>query len=69
MSTFGKFTLSIELGNAAMQDDNDIADALEAIAIRLRTHQYCQGQDDFTRGIKDENGNHVGEWSLTFDSE
>lgn len=59
MST--KFELSIELGNDAMQNGNDIANALIDVQDRLRMG-IC------TAYIKDDNGNTVGEWSMTLAS-
>lgn len=52
-----EFTLKINLGNDAMQTPEDIAEALETIAARLRA-----GKEEGT--IRDENGNRVGSWSL-----
>jgi hypothetical protein len=71
MKVFGKFELSIELGNEAMLGDDDIADALEKVAKRLRDNAYTAAnvQEDITRVILDYNGNGVGEWSLTWDDE
>jgi hypothetical protein len=53
-----KFTLSIELGNEAMQTGEDVARALREVAKKL------DGGDDSGR-IRDENGNTVGEWDLS----
>jgi DUF917 family protein len=53
------FTLTIELGNDAMQTPQDVADALEDVADRM------MGALEFFHGkIMDENGNTVG----TFDA-
>jgi hypothetical protein len=52
------FTLTITLGNDAMQTPEDVAAALETIAVQLRT-----GID--TKVILDANGNKIGTW--TFD--
>lgn len=52
------FKLKIELGNAAMQDHEDVAEALERVARVVR--QGVAG-----RRIMDLNGNAVGEWSFS----
>jgi hypothetical protein len=51
-----KFVLTIEMGNAAMSDANDVAEALRELADHL--------QDDSAGGIRDENGNTVGSWKF-----
>lgn len=57
LSIPAKFTLSIKLGNAAMQTHFDVASALREIADELE-HQI----DDSS--IIDDNGESVGEWTL-----
>jgi hypothetical protein len=62
-----KFTLTIELGNEAMQTALDVAEALRGTADRL--FMYRQGLPDKfganEKGhIKDENGNWVGSWEI-----
>lgn len=55
---YDAFTLRIEMGNAAMQTTDDVADALRAVLLVLDnggTHQT----------IRDLNGNTVGKWELT----
>jgi hypothetical protein len=52
------FTLTIKLGNDAMQTGDDIADALMAVASKVRSG-HEQGR------IQDENGNTVGEFGVT----
>lgn len=52
-----KFKVEIELGNDAMQSDADIADALNAVAIRVLGGQTYGG-------IGDANGNTVGYFEL-----
>jgi len=53
-----EFTLQITLGNDAMQDLSDIADALRRVAGAL--------EDGRSAGpIRDINGNTVGEWATT----
>ena len=57
--------ITIRLGNAEMQTGENIADALETIAARLREFY---GSDDLREwhnlsgGVLDLNGNHVGRW-------
>ena len=51
------FKLTIRLGNAEMQDGQDISDMFDDVAADLSAGR--------TRGsVKDVNGNTVGEWSL-----
>lgn len=50
-----EFTLSITLGNAAMQTGHDIARALEQAAEKLR-------DGHLSSNVRDENGNTVGSW-------
>ena len=53
------FTLTIELGNDAMQDKHDVTRAIEDM---LATGAISGG---WTKGkIFDDNGNTVGEWSF-----
>lgn len=59
----GKFTLSIELGNAAMRKRRDVARALRDVAARL-TRRSDDGALMGTGLVRDENGNTVGEWHL-----
>jgi hypothetical protein len=58
-----QFTLTIELGNDAMSDPGDIADALETTADTLRMYGFSEGIIYST--IVDENGNTVGKWEVT----
>jgi len=55
------FTLKIEMGNAAMQDGDDISRALIEVAEKVAA---C---NSFGR-IKDINGSTVGEWALDYDA-
>lgn len=58
-----KFTLTIELGNDAMQDSNDVAAALHTVASYLRG---SGSWDDIDAGmVRDDNGNTVGSWEVT----
>jgi len=57
-----KFTLSIELGNDAMSGPCDVAEALESVASKLRA-----GQE--SGRIRDTNGNTVGEFEFSSDTE
>jgi hypothetical protein len=51
------FTLTIEMGNAAMDTREDLASALEKVAEKLRN-----GRDGGS--VVDENGNTVGTFEL-----
>ena len=53
-----KFKLEIRLGNDAMQTMDDIAEALERVAVG----NIHNGQN--TGRIFDDNGNTVGTWSI-----
>jgi len=59
------FTLRIDLGDDAMQTTLDVADALEQVAARLRSHGGWSA--DESAPIKDVNGNTVGSWSVVGD--
>ena len=53
------FRLTIKLGNDAMQTALDVAQAIEAVARRLRESSgHDQGR------IMDANGNSVGSWAI-----
>lgn len=56
-----KLKLEIEIGNDAMQTRLDVAEALERVAIRLKTF----GLDRASSKILDVNGNTVGKWQIT----
>ncbi len=56
--TLGTFTLTIELGNAAMQGPDDLASALRDIADEV------EARTEYPRSIRDENGNTVGTWTV-----
>lgn len=57
-----RFTLEIELGNAAMQTGEDVAEALDRLGSVLgdMTEPSQQGAGR----IRDLNGNTVGHWAL-----
>lgn len=55
-----RFTLNINIGNAAMTDPYDIAQALRRTAERVE-HGYTEGP------ISDVNGNTVGEFTTERD--
>jgi hypothetical protein len=62
-----KFKLEIELGNAAMQTPEDVADALRRVADTLAGVGFVAGAGGFGRGsqrIRDLNGNTVGDWMV-----
>ena len=54
-----EFTLTIKLGNDAMQDYYDIAEALTRLGALMADYG-----DDTPSVIMDQNGNRVGEWSV-----
>lgn len=54
------FTLTIKLGNDAMQTPQDVGNALDYVATRLKA-----GIEDGT--IKDSNGNNVGSFEGDFE--
>lgn len=54
------FTLTIKLGNDAMQSANDVSHAL------YETAEKIDARDDMRDGrIYDANGNKVGEWNVS----
>jgi len=55
-----EFTLTIKLGNAAMQDYADIAEALTRLGELMADYG-----DDTPTSIIDQNGNRVGEWKVS----
>jgi hypothetical protein len=60
-----KFQLTINLGNAAMQDNHDVAKALRAVADRLSKFTSTGWSPYALDGkIKDDNGNTVGSWEV-----
>jgi hypothetical protein len=62
-----KFTLTIELGNDAMQSYQDLRDALKQVATKLGSRQHCMKgtpSDGDGSKVMDENGNSVGEWKI-----
>jgi hypothetical protein len=65
-----KFQLTIELGNAAMQDHHDVAKALRGVADRLSKF-VSSGWNPYALSdkIKDDNGNTVGGWEVKGDFE
>lgn len=54
-----EFKLRIRLGNAAMMNGADVADALRRVA------DVVQDSGDDSAGIRDLNGNTVGSWDLS----
>ena len=66
-----RFTLKIELGNAAMLTGDDLAAALRKVADKVEnesTHsQNYDGEnqiDEMEGRVYDENGNKVGTWTI-----
>lgn len=54
-----EFTLTLKLGNAAMQTPSDIAEALRTVASRLDTAGVYANEI-----IMDQNGARVGSWAI-----
>ena len=59
-----QFTLTIELGNDAMQTANDIEGVLRKLGQRL-PYISDPPEDGDEGSIMDDNGNKVGSWSIT----
>lgn len=59
------FTLTIELGNDAMQTGADVGHALRAVADRLDYFTDREAGDVTPFAIRDLNGNTVGAWQVT----
>jgi intein-encoded DNA endonuclease-like protein len=59
-----KFTLEIELGNDALMNATQLAKALEKVSFRVMKVQYNL-EEEYVRGIMDENGNTVGSWKIS----
>lgn len=57
------FNLSLRLDNAAMSTPEDVADALRRVAGWIE--EYATLTDGEGLSILDQNGNRVGEWSVT----
>jgi hypothetical protein len=55
-----KFTLTITLGNDAMQLPEDVAEALRIVADKLPT-SFASKDEGI---IRDVNGNNVGDWQV-----
>lgn len=67
-----KFTLEIKLGNAAMQTGEDVAEALEETARKIRDTYGIDYVDEWAglgAFIRDANGNRVGRWSIEAEDE
>lgn len=61
-----KFALEIELGNDAIRDFYDIAQALISMARKFEMRHNCDievGQWD-TSALRDTNGNTIGQWEI-----
>lgn len=56
-----KFTVTIELGDDAMQDGQDVARALKEVARKVRDLRFSHADGG---GIMDLNGNSVGKWEV-----
>lgn len=57
-----EFTMTIELGNAAMETPEDVADALRRAADVIEGASVEVGEE---AAIRDLNGNAVGRWKVT----
>jgi hypothetical protein len=58
-----KFTLTIDLGNSAMDEPQDVARALDEVAFDLKRNGFVgEGESGL---IRDLNGNRVGSWEVT----
>lgn len=55
------FKLHLELGNDAMSDRYDVADALDEVASKIRFAGISTGDGDT---VSDLNGNTVGKWEV-----
>lgn len=65
-----KFLLTIDLGNAVMQDNHDVAKALRGVADRLSKFTSSGWSPYAIDGkIIDDNGNTVGGWEVKPDVE
>jgi hypothetical protein len=61
-----KFTLEIKIGNEAMQNGDDVANALRVVAGRVEGGgEFVPGEGN---GILDLNGDWVGDWRVGGDS-
>jgi hypothetical protein len=58
-----RFVLEINLGNDAMQDRMDVADALKRVSRTLAASPLPED----TQGVCDSNGNTVGRWRFEED--
>lgn len=56
----GKFTMSIELGNDAMQSPQELSEALEELATKIASIDPMETRAEGK--ILDDNGNEVGTW-------
>jgi hypothetical protein len=68
MADIMRFALEIKLGNDAMQDGTDIADALERVAGKIRDEGPFESpmivDTVLSSGIMDANGARVGQWAV-----
>jgi len=54
------FTLTIKLGNAAMSEPEDVAEALTRAAGLIQEYGF-----DAPKSLIDQNGNRVGSWAVS----
>ncbi len=60
-----KFILRIDLGNEAMREPLDVADALREVQEKLATTKGTPLRVNEGGYIRDRNGNSVGEWRVS----
>lgn len=57
-----KFELTISLGNDAMNNEQDLADAIRKVANSVEQFSITPGSTIIGGTTRDENGNKVGTW-------
>lgn len=61
-----KLTLSIQMDNDAFHERGEVAHILQGLAVYLKTNVQSVSMDD-GQGLRDSNGNTVGEWLISED--
>lgn len=59
-----KFDLNITLGNDAMLNERDLADAIRRVAQSVEQFEIVAGSTIIGAVVRDENGNKVGSWHV-----
>lgn len=67
MAVSGKFKLSIEMGNDAMQTPRELAEALRELATRVESIE--ETETNAGAKVLDDNGNEVGTWEYEVEVE